>query len=63
VLKGKISTPKEKFSALEKVTSEDVRKVAREIFKDRGLNLALIGPFKNKNKFKEILKFKHGRKY
>jgi len=63
VLKGKISTPKEKFSALEKVTSEDVRKVAREIFKDRGLNLALIGPFKNKNEFKEILKFKHGRKY
>lgn len=63
VLRGEILTPQEKFAALEKVTSEQIREVAREIFTEERLNLALIGPFKNENKFKEILKFKHGRKH
>ena len=63
VLKGKILTPEEKFSALEKVTSEEIRKIARDIFREERLNLAIIGPFRDKNEFKKILKFKHGRKY
>lgn len=39
------------------VTAENIRKVARDIFKDRGLNLALIGPAKDKS-FKKLLKVK-----
>ncbi len=37
------------------VTSEQVKKVAREVFVDRGLNLALIGPAKGTS-FKKLLK-------
>ena len=39
------------------VTAEQIKKVAREVFKDRGLNLALIGPAKDKS-FKKLLKVK-----
>ena len=53
---GKILTPKEKFDKINAVTREDVARVAREIFTDEKLNLALIGPFKNKKSFEKLLK-------
>jgi predicted Zn-dependent peptidase len=48
VLRKNISTPEEYFEELEKVTSEDIKRVANEIFISKGLNLAVIGPFKDK---------------
>jgi len=56
LLTGKILTPKEKFARIDKVTVSDVQKVAREIFKPEKLNLALIGPHKNKLEFQKLLK-------
>ena len=38
-----------------KVTAEDVQEVAKEIFKPEKLNLALIGPFEDKEKFEKLL--------
>jgi predicted Zn-dependent peptidase len=55
VLEGKALTPEDKFKELEKVTREDLQKVAKEIFKPENLNLALIGPFKDKERFEKIL--------
>ncbi len=50
-------TPEEVFAKVDAVTSEDVQNVARDIFKDGLLNLALIGPIKERERFEEILRF------
>ncbi len=54
---GKILTIQEKFAKLEAVTADDLQRVARDIFVNEKLNLALIGPFKDESKFRKILKF------
>jgi predicted Zn-dependent peptidase len=51
-----ILTPKEKFDRINQVKREDVQRVAQDIFTEDKLNLAIIGPFKNKNKFEKLLK-------
>lgn len=56
LLSRKILTPKEKFAKLDKVTLNDVQKAARDIFRPEKLNLALIGPHKDKLKFQQLLK-------
>ena len=42
---------------MRKVTAKDVQKVAQEIFTAKHLNLALIGPWKDKKAFEKLLKF------
>ncbi len=54
---GEILTPKEKFAKIDAVTADDLQRVANDIFVNNKLNLALIGPFKNKKAFEKILKF------
>lgn len=39
-----------------KVTATDIRRVAREIFVEKHLNLAVIGPFKDKGRFEDLMK-------
>lgn len=53
---GKIRTPEEVISNIEKVTTEEVLKAAKNIFKMEKANLAIIGPYKNATKFEKILK-------
>jgi predicted Zn-dependent peptidase len=55
ILGNKILEPKEVIDKIKKITSLDIKKTANLIFKDRALNLALIGPYKN-DIFKRILK-------
>jgi len=55
-LTNKILTLEEKFSKINKVTVDDIQRVAKDIFKPEKLNLALIGPFKDKKRFEKILK-------
>jgi len=57
LLKNEIKTLEEKIKEIQKVTAEDIRKMAKIIFKDKNLNLAIIGPFKEKGQFREVLKF------
>lgn len=56
VTHGKIITLEEKFSLIEKVTTEDIARVAKDVFRSGKLNLAVIGPHKNSGKLKNILK-------
>ncbi|KPJ71724.1 hypothetical protein AMJ50_01160 [Parcubacteria bacterium DG_74_3] len=56
LLSEEILTPKEQFAKIDQVTGDNILKVAREIFQPEKLNLALIGPFKKKEKFEKILK-------
>ena len=55
LLKSKIITPEEQFKRIDKVTTSDILKTAKDIFQPSKLNLVLIGPFKNKEKFKKLL--------
>jgi len=55
VLEGKIETPEEKLKKIDAVTAADVQKVAQEIFVTNGLNLALIGPFSDSDRFRRLL--------
>lgn len=50
ILEGKILTPEEKFALIDKVKVSDISRVARDIFKNEKLNLALIGPVKARDK-------------
>lgn len=56
VLTGKVITPEEKIAQFEKVSPKDIQKVAQTIFQNKNLNLALIGPFKEKERFNSLLK-------
>jgi len=56
LLRRKIKNAEQKAAEIRKVTAKDIQKIANEIFRNSKLNLALIGPFKEKNKFLEILK-------
>jgi len=38
------------------VTLKEVNQLAKEIFQPKNLNLALIGPFKDKREFEKLLK-------
>lgn len=58
ILKGEVKTPIEEIEEMEKVTVEDIQNIAKMIFVDEKLNLAIIGPYKDDNKFKKILTFK-----
>lgn len=54
ILKKEITEPKKLASEIQAVTAKDVRTIAKQIFKNNKLNLAIIGPFKNGDKFKKI---------
>jgi predicted Zn-dependent peptidase len=52
----KVEAPEEILAKYEKITAEDIQKVAKYIFKNSKLNLAVVGPQKNKKELKSILK-------
>jgi len=57
LLKHELKNMEERAFEIRKVTADEVQTLANKIFKDDKLNLALIGPFKDKSKFQKILKF------
>ena len=46
ILRGDVFPPEHYFEKISEVTAGDIRRVARDIFADKVLNLALIGPYK-----------------
>jgi predicted Zn-dependent peptidase len=55
VLEGGATEPEEVLSGIEAVTAEDVQRVAQDVIGSRGLNLALIGPFDDAERFEKLL--------
>lgn len=51
LLEKRILTQEEIFKKIDKVSANDILKAARDIFNPRNLNLALIGPIREKEKF------------
>lgn len=56
LLENQILTPEEVFKKIDQVSANDILKVGKDIFSPKNLNLALIGPFKEKEKFRKLLK-------
>lgn len=56
IRKQKILTIQEIFQRIDKVTSSDILRVAKDIFRTDKLNLAVIGPHKNQAKLEALLK-------
>ena len=56
-MRKEIKTLEEKIKEIKSVTSDDIQKIAKIIFKDKNLNLAVIGPYKEDTKFTQILNF------
>ena len=57
LLKHEVKGALDKAKEIRKVTAKDIQSLANNIFQNKKLNLALIGPFKDKAKFLKILKF------
>ena len=57
LLLGEIKLPEKQIKEIEKVTSDDINRVAKKIFVNQCLNLAVVGPFTDKEKFVKLLKF------
>ncbi|MFA4975481.1 MAG: pitrilysin family protein [Candidatus Paceibacterota bacterium] len=57
LLKREMKSAEEKAREIRNVTAKQIKDIANIIFTDNKLNLALIGPFKDKSKFSKILKF------
>ena len=57
LLKRELKHAEDKAREVRKVTAKQIKDLANEIFTDEKLNLALIGPFKDKTEFSKILKF------
>jgi predicted Zn-dependent peptidase len=55
VLEGGVPDPSEVLAELDRVTAEDVQRVAADILRDEALRLALIGPFDDAGRFEELL--------
>lgn len=53
---GKVTLPKEKAKKIDAVTADDVLRVAKDIFQNKKLNLAVIAPKADKVKLEKLLK-------
>jgi len=57
VLEGTIRTPEEVIAKIRAVTAEQVLEVAKKIFVDKNLNLAIVGNYKDEERFRRLLTF------
>jgi len=55
VLESRTPDPEEILAELDKVTAEDVARVAADLIETQGLNLAVIGPFDDPDRFEKLL--------
>jgi len=55
VLEGMAADPEELLAGIDGVTAEDVQRVAQGTLGGSGLNLALVGPFEDQERFSKLL--------
>ena len=55
LLEGEIKEMQTVMDKIDRVNTSDIVNIASDIFREQGLNLAIIGPFEDKKAFEEIL--------
>jgi predicted Zn-dependent peptidase len=58
IFKKPIKSPEQLIKEINVVTAKDIKRLAKSIFKDEKLNMAIVGPFKDNAPFEKILTFK-----
>lgn len=53
--RGEILTPARYYARIKKISARDISRVAKKIFRSEHLNLAVIGPYRDKEPFEKIL--------
>lgn len=56
LLENKLESPEEIIEKIEKVTIDDIKRVAKKYVDTKNLSLAVIGNFEDKSKFEKLLK-------
>ena len=56
LLEKEVHTPEEIIKKIDEVRAGDIMKIAKDIFIEKNLNLAVIGPYKEEGKFQQLLK-------
>ncbi|MEK7143442.1 MAG: pitrilysin family protein [Patescibacteria group bacterium] len=56
VIVGKTKKAEEVEKEIRKVTSQQIKELSNKLFNNKNLNMAMIGPFKDKGKFGKILR-------
>lgn len=56
LMEGHVPTIEEVSKSIDAVTPEDVQRVAKQFLVDKGLNLAMVGPFRSQEKYRRLLK-------
>jgi predicted Zn-dependent peptidase len=57
LLRNSIMTVEDAVALIDSVTNDDLRRVAREIFVRDKLNLAIVGPYRSEDRFRNLLNF------
>lgn len=57
IMREKIKTPKEMEKEIQDIKAEDIQRLAKQIFVDKNLNLAVVGNIKDAGPVKKILHF------
>ncbi|MFZ2523557.1 MAG: pitrilysin family protein [Minisyncoccia bacterium] len=56
IMRENIKTPKEMEKEIDKISAQDIQKLAKQIFIDKNINLAIVGNVKKEDKIKNLLK-------
>ena len=56
-MKKDLKKPEDIIKEINAVTAQEIKFIAERIFKNEGLNLAIVGKFKDEKEFKDILRF------
>ncbi len=57
IMTGEVLAPEQIMKKIKAVTAEEVRRVAKSVFKNEKLNLAVIGPLKDEEMLRILLRF------
>ncbi len=61
LLENNVLTPEDIYAKIQKVEAQEIRAVAHEVFRRDKMNLAILGPFENKEPFEKLLKHYESR--
>jgi len=56
LLEDKTESPEEFFKEIKKVTPKQVQEVAQDLFRPEKMNLSILGPYEDKERFQNLLK-------
>ncbi|MFZ2522136.1 MAG: pitrilysin family protein [Minisyncoccia bacterium] len=56
VMGEKIKTPEEKEKEIRKITAKDIQKLAKQIFVNKNMNMAIVGNVENEEEIKKLFK-------